>query len=344
MTMTLRLILAFAVGFVLAAAIGAWLVPFLRKIKAGQSIKEIGPTWHRSKEGTPTMGGLMFILATTVAVLALSWDRFRQGDFANLFVLIFALIYGAIGFLDDYEKLRHKQNTGLTAKQKFLLQLAVAVAFLYLLRLFGLLHRSAVPGCIDVYVPFWNISFPLNEVVYVICAAFVIVGTVNAVNITDGVDGLCTGTSIPVFLFYTAVCFRFGQRFLGLGIFAAALTGGLFGFLIYNFNPAKTFMGDTGSLFLGGAVVAMAFAYDMPLILITLCILFLLETLSDIIQVGYFKLSHGKRVFKMAPFHHHLEMGGWTGKKWKEKELFLLFTGISLLFAVISFLGVQGRF
>ena len=343
--MTRQLILAFIIGLVLSALIGAMLVPFLRRIKAGQSIKEIGPTWHMSKQGTPTMGGLMFIIAVTVAVLALGWPLTRRGEWGHVFVLIFALIYGAIGFLDDFEKLRHKQNLGLTAKQKFLLQLAVAVAFIYLLRLFGLLHMSeSKPHCIDVYIPFWNINFAVNEVVYVVCAAFVIVGTVNAVNITDGVDGLATGTSLPVFIFYTALCFYWGERYLGLGIFASALTGGLLGFLAYNFNPAKIFMGDTGSLFLGGAVVAMAFAYDMPLILITLGIVFIIETLSDIIQVTYFKLTHGKRIFKMAPFHHHLEMGGWTGKKWNEKQLFCLFTFVSAVFAVISFLGVSGRF
>ena len=175
-------------------------------------------------------------------------------------------------------------------------------------------------------------------------AAFVIVGTVNAVNITDGVDGLATGTSLPVMLFFVAITFAWGQEFLELGIFASGLLGGLMGFLVYNFNPAKVFMGDTGSLFLGGAVAALAFAYDMPLVLITLGIIYIIETLSDIIQVGYFKLSHGKRVFKMAPFHHHLEMGGWTGKKWSEKELFVLFTGISLLFAIISFIGVFQRY
>lgn len=343
--MTVQLLLAFIIGLLLSAGIGAILVPFLRRIKAGQSIKEIGPAWHKSKEGTPTMGGLMFIIATTAAVLALGWPLTREGQWGHVFVLIFALIYGAIGFLDDFEKLKHKQNLGLTAKQKFLLQLAVAVAFLYLLRLFGLLHASTVKAhCIDVYIPFWNINFPVNEIVYVVCAAFVIVGTVNAVNITDGVDGLATGTSLPVFLFYAAVCFLWGRRYFGLGLFASALIGALLGFLVWNFNPAKIFMGDTGSLFLGGAVVAMAFAYDMPLILITLGIVFLGETLSDILQVGYYKLSHGKRIFKMAPFHHHLEMGGWTGKKWKEKELFALFTTVSAIFAVLSFFGIAGRF
>ena len=342
--MTLKLILSFVIGFAVSALVGAWLVPFLRRIKAGQSIKEIGPTWHRSKEGTPTMGGLMFIAAVTAVCLTVGWQSMAKGDYSHIFVLIFALIYGAIGFLDDFEKLKHKQNLGLTARQKFLLQLAVAVAFIYLLKLFGLLHVSETPHCIDVYVPFFNVTFALNEVLYVIFAAFVIVGTVNAVNITDGVDGLATGTSLPVFIFYTALCFFWGQKYLGLGIFASGMTGALMGFLLYNFNPAKVFMGDTGSLFLGGAVVAMAFAYDMPLILITLGIVYLWETLSDIIQVTYFKLSHGKRVFKMAPFHHHLEMGGWTGKKWKEKELFALFTFVSAVFAVLSFWGIFDRF
>ena len=342
--MTLKLILSFVIGFAVSALVGAWLVPFLRRIKAGQSIKEIGPTWHRSKEGTPTMGGLMFIAAVTAVCLTVGWQSMAKGDYSHIFVLIFALIYGAIGFLDDFEKLKHKQNLGLTARQKFLLQLAVAVAFIYLLKLFGLLKVSETPHCIDVYVPFFNVTFALNEVLYVIFAAFVIVGTVNAVNITDGVDGLATGTSLPGFIFYTALCFFWGQKYLGLGIFASGMTGALMGFLLYNFNPAKVFMGDTGSLFLGGAVVAMAFAYDMPLILITLGIVYLWETLSDIIQVTYFKLSHGKRVFKMAPFHHHLEMGGWTGKKWKEKELFALFTFVSAVFAVLSFWGIFDRF
>lgn len=342
--MTTTLILSFIIAFFVAFAVGAWLVPFLRKIKAGQLIREEGPTWHNSKSGTPTMGGIMFIIATTIVCLGLGWKRMTEGDYSHIFVLIFALIYGAIGFLDDFEKLKHKRNLGLTAKQKFLLQLVVAIAFIYLLRFFGLLHMSAKPHCIDLYIPFFNVSFAVNEIIYVIFAAFVIVGTVNAVNITDGVDGLCTGTSLPVFVFYTALCFYWGERYLGLGIFAAGITGGLLGFLVYNFNPAKIFMGDTGSLFLGGAVVAMAFAYDMPLILITLGIIYLVETLSDIIQVTYFKLTHGKRIFKMAPFHHHLEMGGWTGKKWTEKELFCLFTFVSALFAVLSFWGVSGRF
>ena len=342
--MTIQLILALLISFCVAAGTGAKLVPYLRKIKAGQEIRKDGPTWHMGKSGTPTMGGLMFILGTIVVCLTVGFKSMLEGDYTHIIVLVFALVFGIIGFIDDYEKLRKKQNLGLTAKQKFLLQLVVAIAFIYLLRLCGIINASATKAhCIDLYIPFVNISIAVNEIIYIIFAAFVIVGCVNAVNITDGVDGLCSGTSLPVFLFYTFMCFFWGKEYLGLGIFSAAITGGLIGFLLYNFNPAKIFMGDTGSLFLGGAVVACAFAYDIPLVLVTLGIVYIIETLSDIIQIVYFKATHGKRFFKMAPFHHHLEMGGWTGKKWKERELFVLFTCVSLVFAIISFLGVFAK-
>ncbi len=335
--MTLKLTLALVMAFITAVIVGRFYVPWLKKIKAGQEIKENGPTWHISKSGTPTMGGVIFISACTLVCLTVGFDSMRSGDFTHIFVLLFALVFGAIGFLDDWEKLRKKQNLGLSAKAKFLLQLVAALVFVLLLRRMGYISTH-------LYIPFWNTEVYIPEVIYFILAAFIIVGTVNAVNITDGVDGLASGTSIPVCLFFAAVSFLWGDKYMALGIFASALLGGLMGFLVYNFNPAKVFMGDTGSLFLGGAIAALAFAYDMPLILITLGIIYIIETLSDIIQVTYFKLTHGKRVFKMAPFHHHLEMGGWTGKKWKEKELFALFTSISLVFAIISFIGVYNRF
>lgn len=331
--MTLKLTLALVMAFITAVIVGKFYVPWLRKMKAGQEIKENGPTWHMSKSGTPTMGGVIFISACTLVCLTVGFESMRR----HIFVLLFALVFGAIGFLDDWEKLRKKQNLGLSAKAKFLLQLVAALVFVLLLRKMGYISTK-------LYIPFWNVEVYIPEVIYFILAAFIIVGTVNAVNITDGVDGLASGTSIPVCLFFAAVSFLWGDKYMALGIFASALLGGLMGFLVYNFNPAKVFMGDTGSLFLGGAIAALAFAYDMPLILITLGIVYIIETLSDIIQVTYFKLTHGKRVFKMAPFHHHLEMGGWTGKKWKEKELFALFTSVSLVFAIISFIGIYNRF
>lgn len=335
--MTIKLITAFVLAFLFATAFGSWYIPWLMKEKARQAIKEDGPAWHMIKNGTPTMGGVMFIAAAIFVCLTVGFDAMLHGNFVHIFVLVFALVFGAIGFLDDWEKIKKKQNLGLTAKMKFLLQLVAALVFVLLMRQIGYLRPS-------LYVPFFNVTINMPEWLYFVFAAFVIVGTVNAVNITDGIDGLAAGTSIPVCLFFVVVTYRWGETYLELGIFASALVGGLMGFLLYNFNPAKVFMGDTGSLFLGGAIAAMAFAYDMPLILITLGIIYIVETLSDIIQIGYFKISHGKRVFKMAPFHHHLEMGGWTGKKWKEKELFFLFTGISLAFAIISFIGVYNRF
>lgn len=335
--MTVKLTLAFIIALAVAALVGKFYVPWLRKIKAGQEIKEIGPNWHMTKAGTPTMGGVIFIAGVIAAVLVVAIPAFRDGELGALFVLLFSLFYGAIGFLDDYEKLKKKQNLGLSAKAKFMLQVAVAVALLFLLRLEGYLTPN-------LYIPFWNVTVPLPEWVYFVLAAFIIVGTVNSVNLTDGLDGLATSVTIPVFVCYTAVAFAWGVGFSSLAIFAAGMTGGLFGFLLYNFYPAKCFMGDTGSLFLGGAVCGMAFALDMPLILVPLGIIYIIEALSDIIQVGYFKLSHGKRVFKMAPFHHHLEMGGWTGHKWTEKQIVALFTAISVVFAVVAFFGCVNRY
>ena len=334
--MTIKLISAFVLAFMFATAFGRFYIPWLRRQKAGQEIREEGPNWHKKKSGTPTMGGVMFILAVAFVCLTLGFEGMLHGSYVHIFVLLFALVFGAIGFLDDWEKIRKKQNLGLSAKMKFLLQLAAALVFVLLMRQIGFLKTQ-------LYIPFWQKTVPVPEWLYFIFAAFVIVGTVNAVNLTDGLDGLASGTSMPVCLFFVAVTFAWGQNYLELGLFASALAGGLMGFLVYNFYPAKVFMGDTGSLFLGGAIAALAFAYDMPLILVTLGIIYILETLSDIIQVGYFKLSHGKRVFRMAPFHHHLEMGGWTGKKWNEIEIFVLFSGISLLFAIISFIGVYQR-
>ena len=334
--MTIQLLCAFTLAFLFASGFGKWYIPWLEKEKARQQIKE-ELKQHTGKSGTPTMGGVMFILGTVLVCLTLGFPGMLHGHFEHIFVLMFSLVFGAIGLLDDWQKIRKKQNLGLSTRAKFLLQLVAALIFLLLMRKLGFLHTS-------LYLPLSGRTVSVPPMLYYIFAVFVIVGTVNAVNITDGVDGLATGTSIPVFLFFVLVTFAWGRDYLQLGLFASAMVGGLMGFLVYNFNPAKVFMGDTGSLFLGGAIAAMAFAYDMPLILITLCVMFIIETLSDIIQVGYFKLTHGKRVFRMAPFHHHLELGGWTGRKWKEKEIFVLYTGVALMCMVVSFLIVFERF
>lgn len=333
----MRLLIAALVSFVVSAIAGKILIPVLRRMKAGQSIKEDGPTWHMSKQGTPTMGGLMFILATIIVVLVVNGPAILSGDWTSVIVLVFALVFGAIGFLDDYAKIKKKENTGLTAGQKFLLQLAAAILFIVLLRKCGILSPN-------LYVPFFGVELHLPWVVYLIFAVLVITGTVNAVNITDGLDGLSSSVTLPVCAFFAAA---FGWAWVkwqqsgtaGMAVFAAALFGGLVGFLLYNHYPAKVFMGDTGSLFLGGAVCGMAFALDLPLILILVGIIYIIETLSDIIQVTYFKATHGKRIFRMAPLHHHLEMGGWN-----EKKVVFVFASISLVFCILAFFGVMGRF
>ena len=323
------LMLGFLVSFFLTLLLGRFLIPALRRLKAGQAIKEDGPTWHMSKQGTPTMGGIMFIAGTTAALLILCIPDLAANP-APLFVLLFALVFGLIGFVDDYAKVKKHQNTGLTAPQKFLLQLAAAIAFTALLRHGG--HLTP-----NLYIPFVGVSVPLPWPVYMVFAAFVIVGAVNAVNITDGVDGLAASVTLPVMVFYAAVGAVWG--YMTMGLLAAALAGGLMAFLFYNFHPAKVFMGDTGSLFLGGMVCGLAFAYDMPLILVLVGIIYIAETLSDIIQVVYFKATHGKRIFKMAPLHHHFEMCGWS-----EIRVVATFSAITLIACLVAFLGVYDRF
>ena len=323
-------ILSFIVAFGVAAIVGQLLIPLLRRLKAGQSIRTDGPTWHMSKQGTPTMGGIMFIIAIGAACAVAGWEDIQAGSYKHLYVFAFALVFGAIGMIDDFQKLRHHANEGLTAAQKFLLQLAAAIAFTVLMRNEGYLTPN-------LFIPFLNVAFPLPWVAYMVFAAFVMVGTVNAVNLTDGIDGLATGVTIPVALFYMAVSAWFGRN--DLAVLSAALAGGLAAFLLYNFHPAKVFMGDTGSLFLGGMVCGLAFALDIPLVIPIIGLVYVAEVLSDIIQVVYFKKTHGKRFFRMAPLHHHLEMGGWS-----ETKLFCVFSGITLALCCLGFLGVMYRY
>ena len=322
-----KLLLAFAVSFVLTLVIGRFVLAELRKLKAGQEIREDGPTWHAGKAGTPTMGGIMFIVGTGVTVFVLGWRRMLQGEFVHLYVYLFALIFGLIGFVDDYRKVRQHQNEGLTAKQKFVLQLAAAILFLSLMRYEGLMTN-------ELYVPFFRVSFTLNWIVYLIFAAFVIVGCVNAVNLTDGVDGLATGVTFVVMVFF-AVTGVLWESQGTQALFPAAMAGGLAAFFVYNHHPAKVFMGDTGSLFLGGAVAALGFTFGTPLILIPVGIIYIAETMSDIIQVTYFKATHGKRFFKMAPLHHHLELSGWS-----ESKLVAVFSAITAVGCVLAYWGM----
>ena len=320
-----RILITALVGCVLSGGLGYLLLPVLHALKAGQSIREIGPTWHNKKAGTPMMGGLMFVLA---AVICLLCNIPFVTDYSVYFVLLLALSFGAVGFVDDFTKLKKKQNEGLTSKQKLLLQLAVSALFLYIM------YRNGSLSC-ALYIPFVDVSFQVHPLIYIFFAMFVMLGCDNAVNLTDGVDGLCGSVTIPVMIFFTAVAVSMGK--FDLALLPASLTGALVAYLFYNWHPAKVFMGDTGSLFLGGAVCALAFALDMPLVLVLVGFIYICETLSVILQVGYFKMTHGKRLFKMSPIHHHFEMCGW-----KEVKIVLVFTAITAVMCWLAWFGIQG--
>ena len=320
-----RILITALVGCVLSGGLGYLLLPVLHALKAGQSIREIGPTWHNKKAGTPMMGGLMFVLA---AVICLLCNIPFVTDYSVYFVLLLALSFGAVGFVDDFTKLKKKQNEGLTSMQKLLLQLAVSALFLYIM------YRNGSLSC-ALYIPFVNVSFQVHPLLYIFFAMFVMLGCDNAVNLTDGVDGLCGSVTIPVMIFFTAAAVAMGK--FDLALLPASLTGALVAYLFYNWHPAKVFMGDTGSLFLGGAVCALAFALDMPLVLILVGFIYICETVSVIMQVGYFKLTHGKRIFKMTPIHHHFEMCGW-----KEVKIVLVFTAITAVMCWLAWFGIQG--
>ena len=322
----LRVCITALASLVFTGVIGYFLIPVLRALKAGQSIRELGPTWHNNKAGTPMMGGLMFIFS---AILCLLLSLPFVEEKTAFYVLILGLCFGLVGFLDDFFKLKFKRNLGLTALQKAMLQMAVSALYLYLLYLEGSMTS-------DLYIPFVNKTVYIHPMAYIFFAMFVIVGCVNAVNITDGIDGLCGSVTVPVMVFFTAAAI--GMKKWDLALLPAAMVGGLIAYLFYNWHPAKVFMGDTGSLFLGGIVCGMAFALDMPLVLILVGFVYLVETLSVIMQVGYFKLTHGKRIFKMAPIHHHFEMCGW-----KEVKIVLIFTAVTAILCVIAWFGVAGH-
>ena len=320
-----RIIITALVACGLTLGIGYLLLPVLRALKAGQSIREVGPTWHNNKAGTPMMGGLMFIFG---AVLCLLFSIPAMEDFSVFYVLALGLCFGLVGFLDDFFKAKFKRNLGLTSLQKALLQMAVSALYLYLLYKQGTLVSS-------IYIPFVNVSFDIHPLVYIFFAMFVMVGCVNAVNLTDGVDGLCGSVTVPVMIFFTAAAVM--MKKLELALMPACLVGGLIAYLFYNWHPAKVFMGDTGSLFLGGIVCGMAFALNMPMILVLVGFIYIMETLSVILQVGYFKLTHGKRLFKMSPIHHHFEMCGW-----KEVKICLIFSAVSAVMCALAWVGIQG--
>ncbi len=315
------------IAFVVTALSGHWLIPALRKLNFGQSILEIGPSWHKNKEGTPTMGGIMFIvgiLLASVAVMFFIADTSATEKIKYGSGLAMALGYGLLGFIDDYTKVVRKQNEGLTAKQKLIGQILLAVMFLVGLHFSGTLSTTLI-------IPFIG-QIDLGFLYYPL-AVFIIVGASNAVNLTDGIDGLCSSVTFVAacgFIVMAAIL-----EHTSMGFMAAVLAGGCAGYFLWNCYPARVFMGDTGSLFLGGMICALAFGLNIPVILIFAGIVYVIETLSDIIQIGSYKIRK-KRVFKMAPIHHHFEMSGWS--EWK---IVIVFCLVQLAGAIISILAVQ---
>ena len=289
----------------------------------------MGPNWHATKAGTPTMGGLTFIGASFLC-LVFGIGYMKEGDFSALYVLVLSLCFGLIGFLDDFFKVRYHRNLGLTAIQKAMLQLAVSALFLYILFRVGLLT------C-DLYLPFVGKTIYVHPMVYMVFAMFVMVGCVNAVNLTDGIDGLATGVTIPVMAFFTVVAIAAGENEPGPVPGGSAGRPGSLPHL--QFPSGQGVYGRHRLPVPGGRGCGLAFALDVPLVLILVGFVYIVETLSDIIQVAYFKLTHGKRVFKMAPIHHHFEMCGWS-----EEKIFVVFVTVTCLMCVAAWFGLQGRY
>lgn len=323
------------ISFVITWGSGFWFIPFLRKLKYGQTILDIGPRWHKNKEGTPTMGGLMFIIGTVTAVVVslvvasigkdnVIYSEISSNGWSNLrFIqivagLLMALSFAAVGFLDDYIKVVKKRNLGLTAKQKTMMQLIIAAAYLAALYFAGM-ESTYIPfiGDVDISSGFGLIFWPI--------ALMFIYGFTNAVNLTDGIDGLCSMVTLVVSAFYILIFASLPYSFTAFMPVASALTGGMLGFFMWNMNPAKVFMGDTGSMFLGGMVVAFSFASGRPVLLLLSGVLYLLEALSVVIQVSYYKRTK-KRIFKMSPIHHHYEMSGWG-----ENKIVIVFSMVALI-------------
>ncbi len=326
------------ISFGITAVMGKWFIPYLHKIKYGQNIiEEYGPTWHKNKQGTPTMGGIMFILGASFAsvigflIYILTNDNLPSQSYTMAKIttaLFMALAFGALGFVDDYIKIVKKHNMGLTSRQKFLFQLLIGSIYLLVTYLIDKAFGNVTTS---MQIPFTNLDINFGLLYYPI-ALFIIVGFVNAANLTDGIDGLASSVTFVGALGLIVLTGITG--FFEMGILSAALAGGTLGFLVWNFHPAKVFMGDTGSMFLGGLVVAITFGINQPLLLILIGIIYLCEAGSVILQVASFKLT-GKRIFKMSPIHHHFEMSGYS-----EEKIVFTFSFVEIIGVVLAILSV----
>lgn len=307
------------ISFILSVALCPVLIPFLRKLKFGQYVRDDGPQSHLKKQGTPTMGGILILLS--IIITSLCFLKGRQ----DLLAVLFATVgFGIIGFLDDYIKVVMKRSMGLRAWQKIVAQLVVTAVFAFYI-------ENVLQIGTTVYIPFLERYADLHFIYYPFLF-LVMLGTVNGVNLTDGLDGLVSSVTVLVAVFFTVVAIAAQS---GLAPITCAVVGSLMGFLIYNVHPASVFMGDTGSLALGGFVAATALVLRMPLFILIVGIIYLAEAVSDIIQVTYFKLTGGKRFFKMAPLHHHFELCGWS-----ETKIVAVFSIVTALACLIGLAAI----
>ena len=313
-----KIIIAFVLSLVVSLLLGPLIIPMLHKLKFGQNIREEGPKNHLKKAGTPTIGGLIFITSTIVSMIIM---RYKLSDEAMV-VMYGMLAFGLIGFLDDMLKIIHKHNEGLTSKQKFLLQLLFSVIAAW----YGYTSIGT-----EISIPFTNIQVNLGWI-FIPFVMFYFVALTNAVNLTDGLDGLNTSVTIIVMIFFAIVSFGTGHK--SVAVFSVALIGGLIGFLKYNRYPAKVFMGDTGSIALGGAISTILLVLKNPLVIIIVGGIYVLETVSVIIQVTYYKKTK-KRFFKMAPIHHHFEQLGWS-----EVKIVAVFSAITAILCLVGFISL----
>lgn len=313
-------ILAIIISFGVSAILCPILIPFLHRLKFGQQIRQEGPQSHLKKAGTPTMGGIVILAA--IAGTSLLYI----GKYPKIIPILFATVgFGIIGFLDDYIKIVMKRSEGLTPKQKMFGQLVVTGIFTYYL------VAVAKVGT-EVLIPFsggktWDLG-----VLFIPAVFFIMIATDNGVNFTDGLDGLCSSVTLLVATFFTVVAI--GEN-SGLSPITGAVVGSLMGFLLFNVYPAKVFMGDTGSLALGGFVAATAFMLRMPLYIAVIGFIYMIEVLSVVIQVAYFKATKGKRIFRMAPIHHHFELGGWS-----ETRVVAVFSIVTAVLCMLAYIGI----
>ena len=318
--MEFHVVIPVLISFAISLVLGPIVIPFLRRLKMGQTERELGVQSHQKKNGTPTMGGVIFLIATTVTTL------FYIRDYPMIIpVLFLTLGFGLIGFLDDYLKVVLKRSDGLLPWQKMALQIVVTAVFA-----FYLVNYSNVS--LTMKIPFWSGHYLNLGWFAVPVLFFAVIGTVNGVNFTDGLDGLASSVTLIVAVFFTVV--SLGMK-SGVEPITCAVVGSLMGFLLFNVYPAKVFMGDTGSLALGGFVAGVAYAMQMPLFIILVGLIYLVEVLSVMLQVSYFKATHGKRIFKMAPIHHHFELCGWS-----ETRVVAVFSVVTAIMCLIALLAL----